>query len=221
MISQKSRRNRDERSRVSRTLMILLLCIQLLETRICLVVEGFSPKVNTILSKPSLSHRKAMIVPASNPSVDSMESSSGSSAERVNPHGLFHPDDNAYDIDATTAGFFSTAAEWHRQRRKQMIQKYRAQILPLEQQTSSYNLGIPLLLAGNLILLGLSLLSAKLSTTWVFGLALFPGSILSLWQLQILHDGLHGSLFPRQQNNANTIWGIMGRKQWQDMVFVP
>jgi hypothetical protein len=31
-------------------------------------------------------------------------------------------------------------------------------------------------------------------------LSLFPGSILSLWQLQILHDNLHGSLWDKSSN---------------------
>ncbi|KAL3938731.1 MAG: hypothetical protein SGBAC_006425, partial [Bacillariaceae sp.] len=161
--------------------MMILVCIQVVQTRSGRA-DGFStPRVLTIRSKPSLSQKPKLLF-ASNPSFD-MESGSDGLFD-----GLQHPD-GAHDSDKTTPTVFSNAAEWHRQRRKQMIQKYGDQILPLEdQRTSSYNVGIPLLLAGNLCLLGLSLWSARLSLSWVFGLALFPGSILSLWQLQILHD---------------------------------
>jgi len=95
---------------------------------------------------------------------------------------------------------FSTAAEWHRKRRKAMIDKYGDQIIPLERNSSSQFIGVPLLAIANLSLLTLSLVSGvnDLEIYQVFGLALFPGSMFSLWQLQILHDCLHGSLFEKQ-----------------------
>ena len=44
----------------------------------------------------------------------------------------------------------------------------------------------------------LSVLSASCAVWKVFLFALFPGSILSLWQLQILHDCLHGSMISKK-----------------------
>jgi fatty acid desaturase len=114
------------------------------------------------------------------------------------------------------AATLSDAAEWHRHRRKAMLQKYGDQILPLERSASSQNVGVPLLLMTNMSLLLLSLWSgrASLSLPAVIALSIFPGSILSLWQLQILHDCLHGSLF---QKGASRIMG-MQRKALQDQV---
>ena len=108
----------------------------------------------------------------------------------------------------------SDAADWHRQRRKAMISKYGDQILQLERKESSQWVGVPLLILTNLSLLALSILSANLSVPAVVALALFPGSMFSLWQLQILHDCLHGSLF---QKGATEIFG-MKRKDLQDQV---
>jgi fatty acid desaturase len=95
----------------------------------------------------------------------------------------------------------SDAAMWHKQRRREMLQKYGRDIRPLETQSSSQSLAVPLLIFGNLALLGLSILSGSLlSLPQVFVLAIFPGSILSLWQLQILHDCLHGSLWNKSSS---------------------
>ena len=96
---------------------------------------------------------------------------------------------------------FSTAAQWHRERRKAMVDKYGDQIIPLERNSSSQYVGIPLLAITNLSLLSLSLISGvnDLEVYQIFGLALFPGSMFSLWQLQILHDCLHGSLFEKKK----------------------
>lgn len=112
---------------------------------------------------------------------------------------------------------FSKAAEWHRQRRKAMIKKYGDQILPLERHSSSQYIGIPLLAVTNLSLLSLSLISGvnDLDLYQIFALALFPGSMFSLWQLQILHDCLHGSLFEKEVDNKKHLqkdilfWGSM------------
>mmetsp|Transcript_2126 Transcript_2126/g.2429 ORF Transcript_2126/g.2429 Transcript_2126/m.2429 type:complete len:506 (+) Transcript_2126:59-1576(+) len=96
---------------------------------------------------------------------------------------------------------FSTAAEWHRDRRKEMIDKYGDKILTLERNSSSQNIGLPLLVITNFSLLSLSLFSGvnDLSIPEIFVLSVFPGSMLSLWQLQILHDCLHGSLFEKKK----------------------
>jgi fatty acid desaturase len=86
-----------------------------------------------------------------------------------------------------------TAAEWHRERRRSMMEKYGAQIAPLEQDTSQ-TIGLPLLAFTGASLWGLSLWSASLPVWAVVLLAIFPGSMLSLWQLQLLHDVIHGSM---------------------------
>jgi len=100
----------------------------------------------------------------------------------------------------------SHPSRWHQQRRKAMIEKY-DDILKLEQQTSQW-IGLPLLIMGNLSLVGLSIFCGALPLPFVFGLALFPGSILSLWQLQILHDCLHGTLLERGPQ----------KKVWQERI---
>lgn len=120
--------------------------------------------------------------------------------------------DDEESISSTSAPSFtfSTAAVWHQQRRKAMIKKYGDQIIPLERNSSSQFIGMPLLVISNLSLLTLSLISGvnDLEVYQIFGLAIFPGSMFSLWQLQILHDCLHGSLFEKQsqrQQSTGTI----------------
>ena len=114
----------------------------------------------------------------------------------------------------------TNAAEWHRLRRKVMIDKYGSSITELEKNSSSQYVGIPLLCITNLSLLLLSIYSGSQSLPTVFALSLFPGSMLSLWQLQILHDCLHGCLFdkkstkvfgiPKSQLQSSTLfWGSM------------
>jgi hypothetical protein len=102
---------------------------------------------------------------------------------------------------STSTNKFSTAAQWHRERRKAMIDKYGDKILPLERDASSQYVGLPLLAITNLSLLSLSLYSGinDLPVSEIFVLSIFPGSMLSLWQLQILHDCLHGSLFEKKK----------------------
>jgi len=105
----------------------------------------------------------------------------------------------------------SRAAVWHRERRKAMIEKYGDEIITLERKSSSQYVGVPLLAVANLSLLSLSLFSGvnDLELYEIFGLALFPGSMFSLWQLQILHDCLHGSLFEKnKQQQQESSGGI-------------
>ncbi|KAL9187329.1 hypothetical protein ACHAXT_001432 [Thalassiosira profunda] len=113
------------------------------------------------------------------------------------------------DIPKST---FSPAAQWHKERRRLMLQKYGDRIGPLERRSSSHALGLALLFLSNACLFGLSLWSGQLSTGQVALLALFPGSIFSLWTLQILHDVLHGSLLDK---GSQKFWG-MKRKNLQD-----
>eukprot|EP00550_Attheya_septentrionalis_P001875 CAMPEP_0198284076 /NCGR_PEP_ID=MMETSP1449-20131203/3602_1 /TAXON_ID=420275 /ORGANISM="Attheya septentrionalis, Strain CCMP2084" /LENGTH=488 /DNA_ID=CAMNT_0043980991 /DNA_START=72 /DNA_END=1538 /DNA_ORIENTATION=+ len=111
---------------------------------------------------------------------------------------------------------YSGAAQWHRERRKKMLQKYGDKIAPLEREASSQKVALPLLILGNASLLGMALWSglANLHPLAILALAIFPGSMFSLWQLQILHDCLHGSLFEKGQSR---VFG-MPRKKLQDRV---
>jgi len=101
--------------------------------------------------------------------------------------------DDDDDDDSSSLSTASPAALWHKNRRKEMIQKY-PEIIQLE-RSSSQIVALPLLFLVNFSLAAMAVLSGSLSILQVGLLALFPGSILSLWQLQILHDCLHGSLF--------------------------
>ena len=95
-----------------------------------------------------------------------------------------------------------------------MLEKYGDQIAPLERDSSSDKLALSLLFLSNASLFGLSLLSGKLHPYQVGLLALFPGSMFSLWTLQILHDCLHGSLLNKRKQR---ILGIK-RKTFQDQL---
>jgi len=110
-----------------------------------------------------------------------------------------------------------------------MVEKYGDQIIPLERNSSSQYVGVPLLVITNLSLLTLSLISGvnDLEVYQIFGLALFPGSMFSLWQLQILHDCLHGSLFEKKKqrkssdasaNSSSSSNSGRGRKKLQNDV---
>ena len=99
----------------------------------------------------------------------------------------------------------SPAAQWHQKRHHEMISKYRSKILPLERDSCSNVLALTLLALANASLLSLSLLSGQLPISKVILLSIFPGSMFSLWTLQILHDCLHGSLFPKQ--NSYSVFG--------------
>lgn len=108
----------------------------------------------------------------------------------------------------------SNAAKWHRQRRRQMLEKYGDRIGPLERKSSSQAFALPLLVVTNLSLVLLSLLSGNLNPMQVVLLAVFPGSMFSLWQLQILHDCLHGCLLDK---GKNTVFGC-NRRDLQDWI---
>eukprot|EP00591_Stephanopyxis_turris_P013537 CAMPEP_0195510460 /NCGR_PEP_ID=MMETSP0794_2-20130614/3099_1 /TAXON_ID=515487 /ORGANISM="Stephanopyxis turris, Strain CCMP 815" /LENGTH=487 /DNA_ID=CAMNT_0040637887 /DNA_START=290 /DNA_END=1753 /DNA_ORIENTATION=+ len=103
----------------------------------------------------------------------------------------------------------SQASQWHKERRRQMMSKYGTLLSPLERQSSSQNLALPLLVLSNLSLALLSIACGRfLSAPQIVALAVFPGSMLSLWQLQILHDCLHGSLLrkasPSDSSNSSS-----------------
>jgi hypothetical protein len=114
---------------------------------------------------------------------------------------------------------FSDAAEWHRDRRRRMLLKYGDQIAPLEKRANSQTLGLTLLALCNLTLASLSLYcGATESLIQTFLLALLPGSICSLWQLQILHDGLHGSLLDKKASSFTIAGRTIPKKKLQDAI---
>jgi fatty acid desaturase len=114
-------------------------------------------------------------------------------------------DTNATKQKRTSA--LSPAAQWHKKRRKEMISntEYASKILPLEQESHGLYVGLPLLILSNIALASLSVLSSKLSIMQIIILAFFPGSMFSLWQLQISHDCLHGTLLPKKKIKNDTI----------------
>ncbi|KAL7529946.1 hypothetical protein ACHAXR_005417 [Thalassiosira sp. AJA248-18] len=97
-----------------------------------------------------------------------------------------------------------------------MLQKYGDQISPMERESSSHALALSLLFLSNTSLFGLSLLSGKLHPYQVALLALFPGSMFSLWTLQILHDALHGSLLNKRQSK---IVGMKRKDLQENLLF--
>ena len=123
-------------------------------------------------------------------------------------------------VPLTTKSDFSEPLLWHRNRRQRMLSKYGNAIAPLERDASSQSAAVPLLLLANASLLGMSLWSGSLHPVNVLLLATFPGSMFSLWQLQILHDCLHGSMFDKSKKrilglnkkslqNSVLFWGSM------------
>ena len=96
-----------------------------------------------------------------------------------------------------------------------MLEKYGDQIRPLETDATSQAIGLPLLAVTCSSLLGLSILVGVQDwSVWsVVVLAYFPGSMFSLWQLQLLHDVLHGSMLDKR---SSTSVGGIPKKQLQD-----
>ncbi|KAL3780656.1 hypothetical protein HJC23_000126 [Cyclotella cryptica] len=125
------------------------------------------------------------------------------------------PDKTIVTEPPTSSTSLSPAAQWHQRRHQEMLQKYRSQILPLERDSSNF-LALSLLALSNISLLALSLLSGNLSIPKVILFAIFPGSMFSLWTLQILHDCLHGSLFPKQNTFTLPLIGRVKRKSLQN-----
>lgn len=72
-----------------------------------------------------------------------------------------------------------------------MMRKYRDRLAPLE-RASSLPVGLPLLVFVNVALTVMAFQSSAWSLGQIVVLAAFPGAVFSLWQLQILHDVLHG-----------------------------
>jgi len=106
-----------------------------------------------------------------------------------------------------------SAAQWHRQRRQQMLAQYGDHIRPLERSANSQSLGLCLLVLANFTLAAGAVLCGRIHSLPVtLLLSLFPGSILSLWQLQILHDDLHGCLLDKTKTTYK-ICGMNVAKQ--------
>lgn len=100
-----------------------------------------------------------------------------------------------------------------------MLQKYGDQIAPLERTASSQWIGLPLLIVA--VCGGLwtgALVSGSLPIAAVVLLGVFPGSILSLWQLQLLHDVLHGCFYTKGQTHFDLplLNKTVSRQQLQD-----
>ncbi len=126
---------------------------------------------------------------------------------------------NGVDFDKKRSSA-SQAALWHRNRRKKILEKYSSQILPLEQQSHGLFVGLPLLIFSNVSMALLAIKSAALTFPQMLLLA-FPTSILSLWQLQILHDSLHSSLLPKPsyKNPSKLMLSIIkNRRKIQKMI---
>jgi fatty acid desaturase len=104
---------------------------------------------------------------------------------------------------------------WHRERRRQMILKYGDQIARLERDDSQF-IGVPLLLLSCGSLWGLAILCGSLPVWAVVLLAAFPGSMFSLWQLQLLHDVIHGSFL---QKDSLDFWGIPRKRLQDELLF--
>ena len=86
----------------------------------------------------------------------------------------------------------SAVARWHSKRRRAMIERH-PEIISLE-SSRSILITLPLLILSNVTLTYLSVISGSLNFISLFLLAFGLGSVLSLWQLQILHEVLHGSM---------------------------
>lgn len=102
-------------------------------------------------------------------------------------------------------------ADWHRQRRREMMEKYGDELKDLE-QSNSQSVGAPLLAATCLLLWVCTFVSSTLPVWAVLLLAVFPGSVLSLWQLQLLHDVIHGVMFEKpnkQLQDSVLFWASM------------
>jgi fatty acid desaturase len=119
-----------------------------------------------------------------------------------------------FNSGSSSISSLSDASLWHRDRRKEMLAQFGDQIRHLEMKESSQKVALPILVAANLLLLGLSILSGRLPIYQVILLSIFPGSILSLWQLQILHDNLHGSLLDKSKSK---LWGVK-KSRLQDVI---
>ena len=99
-----------------------------------------------------------------------------------------------------------------------MLDKYGDLITPLERDSSSNTLALSLLALSNTALFSLAVLcgTAQLSLGQVALLAVFPGSMFSLWTLQLLHDCLHGSLLNKRQQKF--LFGTVKRRELQDAI---
>lgn len=87
----------------------------------------------------------------------------------------------------------SEAAKWHKERRREMVRRHGDTITSLESKRS-LPITLPILLGSNAILTFLSIYSGSLNLLHIFGTAFVFGSIFSLWQLQLLHEVLHGAM---------------------------
>ena len=103
---------------------------------------------------------------------------------------------------------------WHKCHCREMLEEYGDTIQPLETDSGRYKIGIPLLVMINLTFLGLLITAKHVPYLESFALSVFPDSICSLWQLQILHGNLHGTLW------SNKTKRILPEDQKKTPVFI-
>lgn len=119
---------------------------------------------------------------------------------------------------AVSSSALSKSAQWHSERRKAMIEKYGTAITDLEREATSQSFALPLLFLTNLCLSILALTTKYLALGPLVALAIFPGSMLSLWQLQILHDNLHGSLIDKSSTAVSFLGRTIPKKKLQQLL---
>ena len=104
----------------------------------------------------------------------------------------------------------TSVAQWHIDRRRKLLDpklntpENIYQLRQLSKQHSA-RVGAPLLLLSNVGLLSMSILCHSLPLPQLFFLAATFGSTMSLWQLQILHDACHNTLFKSAKNNERAL----------------
>jgi len=109
----------------------------------------------------------------------------------------------------------SAVAQWHTRRRQRMLSSAyntdsNIQAIKKLMTTKSSRICFPLLVFTNASLLGLAMAASTMSYFSIFSLAATVGATLSLWQLQILHDACHHTLFSDPRLNDSVLfWGSM------------
>jgi hypothetical protein len=165
---------------------------------------ALSPCINRHFSRPFVGGRPLLLLSlrATKPlEVDWVENTAARNEESSSP--------SSKSDDITSVSL------WHRERRRQMILKYGDQIARLERDDSQF-IGVPLLLLSCASLWGLTILCGSLPVWAVVLLAAFPGSMFSLWQLQLLHDVIHGSFL---QKDSLHFGGIPRKRLQEDSCF--
>jgi len=148
----------------------------------------FSP--NTLTQKyPPTSNNPPLLFP--NPMINNIERKSVRTFASVPASTSEYSNENDISVSKRKSKL-SVVAKWHANRRRAMIQKH-PEIKDLE-NTRSLFITLPLLMIANTSLTLGSIVSGNLSIPLIVMMAFGVGSMFSLWQLQILHECLHGSM---------------------------